>query len=369
MPASHASPRSGYGRELATSPRGGLRTGGSAESRPEPLGHLGDGPFGDDVDEFAVDLELAAEHGAQGGRRRHPARPPLLRLGDEGDVHGHETAPDMYQAGFASARRSISSGLSASPPTVNSYLKSTRDPRSNPLSVTAAGVGVRTARRLSPPTSSSLGQNTEMPALLSPPGAVEDQVGEQVVVELQRVRDPLAEEGTYRLPGSGAPPQRQEQVPLSFRAEAGEHGRRHGEQVGRVHDEARVGGAGIRSTPLASDSISYTQLDAQGQLAPPSRPPDASTNHPCSSVAGVGSMPRTSPTASRFRRRRPRQSVGEPSHAAVMRNAGEWTRSGDIDVEHNHVCRKAAWPSRAARGGCGPPGRAGRPARRPARSG
>jgi hypothetical protein len=78
--------------------RRGQRLDRASRQSAEALGHIGNGTFGDDIDESAIDFELAAEQCAEGCNRRDPPRPPLLRPDEELSVHSDETAPYADEA-------------------------------------------------------------------------------------------------------------------------------------------------------------------------------------------------------------------------------------------------------------------------------
>ena len=72
----------------------------TARQPAETVGHIGNGTDGDEIDELAVDFELAAEQRAECFGSCDPPRPPLLRFGDELGVHSDEAAADTYEAAF-----------------------------------------------------------------------------------------------------------------------------------------------------------------------------------------------------------------------------------------------------------------------------
>ena len=241
---------------------------GARRQPAQAFGHIGHRPFGDDVDELAVDLELARQQGAERRRRRHPPAAALLGLGDEGGVHGHETAPDAHQAPLGLGQQVDL--LGAERLAIDGELVVEVE---QPAEVEAAFGHRRRRRRQDGPQAEPAPQQLAGPqdgdagpAQLV--GPVEQQVGEQVVVEGQGVGDALVQEGAYRLPGPRTAPQGQEHVPLGLFAEAGQQRRRHGEQVGGVDHQARVGEAGDLQHAFGLGIDGVTELDAQGEAGP-----------------------------------------------------------------------------------------------------
>ena len=166
-----------------------------------------------------------------------------MRLGDEGGVYRHEAAPDTDQAPLGLGQEVDL--LVAERLAVDGELVVEVDQRPE----VEAPFGHRRRRRCHDrPQAEAADQELTGPQDADPGagqfcGPVEQQVGEQVVVELQGVGDLLVEKGVYRLPGPGAPAQGEEQVALCLLPEPGQHRRRHGEQLGRVHYQAWVGQA------------------------------------------------------------------------------------------------------------------------------
>ncbi len=76
----------------------GQRLEPASRQHTETVGHLGYGAFGHDLDDLAVDFELAAEKRRERCSCRDPPRAPLLCLGDELGFDSDKAAPDPHEA-------------------------------------------------------------------------------------------------------------------------------------------------------------------------------------------------------------------------------------------------------------------------------
>ena len=198
-----------------------------------------------------------------------------------------------------------------------------------------------TARRLSPPARSSLGQNTAMPALSSRPAP-------------SRMRSARRSSSSGKKSGicwlRRAPIGSQAREPrrsAKSRSRSASTPKRASSAAGIANRSAasttRLGSAVLEicSTPRDSGSSASPSWTRRAKLAPPSRPADASASQGRNSIAEVGSFAANSvePLAVAAAEVLGRVSASA-SHAAATRNAGECTRNGAFAP-----ASATAWPS------------------------